>query len=42
MVRVSKNAKQYRLERDEARKEIQRLTAALKCIGHAVIKGLDR
>lgn len=39
---MSKNAKQYRVERDEARAEIQRLTAALKCIGHAVIKGLNK
>lgn len=39
---MSKNAKQYRVERDEARKEIARLTAALKVIGHAVIKGLQK
>lgn len=39
---MSKNAKQYRVERDAARAEVQRLTDALKCIGHAVIKGLQK
>lgn len=53
---MSKNAKQYRIERDSARadikiheraldeyrKEVDRLTDALKSIGHTVIKGLSK
>lgn len=45
---MPKNAKQYRIERDDAKKRIaileaerDHLTTALKSIGHAVIKGLS-